>query len=97
MVNSFLLYDTDQRIFNRPFCPGPISLARSFMATPFWIWIFYLNPIDERTTRLVIRSRLVYEPSLGHTLMWRVFTDPISFVMERKMLQGIKVRTESGS
>jgi hypothetical protein len=38
---------------------------------------------------------LVYEPSLGNTLMWRVFTDPISFVMERNMLQGIKVRAES--
>jgi hypothetical protein len=56
---------------------------------------FFLNPINAKTTRLIIRSRLTYEPSLGNTLMWRVFTDPISFVMERSMLQGIKVRAEA--
>jgi hypothetical protein len=65
-------------------------------ATPTtWIWLFFLDPIDEKSTRLIIRSRLVYEPSLGNVLMWRVFTDPISFVMERKMLQGIKARAEA--
>jgi hypothetical protein len=66
-------------------------------ATPTtWIWVFFLAPIDEKTTRLIIRSRLVYEPNLGNRLMWRAFTDPISFVMERSMLQGIKARAESG-
>ena len=62
-----------------------------------WIWLFYLEPVDEKSTRLIIRTRLVYEPNLGNTLMWRVFTDPISFAMERKMLQGIKVRAEEAA
>jgi hypothetical protein len=60
-----------------------------------WIWLFFLDPIDEKNSRLIIRTRLVYEPNLGNFLMWRVFTDPISFMMERKMLQGIKARAEA--
>jgi hypothetical protein len=59
-----------------------------------WIWIFYLNPIDEDATRLILRSRLDYASNFSNTLMWRVFTDPVAFNMERKMLQGIKVRAE---
>jgi hypothetical protein len=60
-----------------------------------WIWIFYLNAVDEQTTRLMVRTRLNYASGFGNTLMWRIFTDPISFNMERKMLQGIKARAEA--
>lgn len=63
--------------------------------TGIWIWVFFLEPIDKKTTRLIIRTRLNYESNLGNTLMWRVFIDPISFNMERKMLQGIKARAEA--
>jgi hypothetical protein len=62
-----------------------------------WVWIFYLNPIDEDTTRLILRTRLDYEPNLGNVVIWRGFTDPISFNMERKMLQGIKARVEAAA
>jgi len=58
-------------------------------------WAFILEPIDEDSTRLIIRFRQQYEPSLGNVIGWRVFTDPITFVMERKMLQGIKLRAEA--
>ena len=70
---------------------------RPWYYRPTWIWIFYLNPIDEGTTRLILRSRLDYASKFGNTLMWRVFTDPIAFNMERKMLQGIKARAEAAS
>ena len=60
-----------------------------------WIWIFFLVPVDDQTTRLILRTRLDYAPNFGNRLMWRVFTDPISFNMERKMLQGIKARAEA--
>lgn len=63
--------------------------------TTTWIWIFFLVPVDEQTTRLMVRTRLDYASNFGNTLMWRVFTDPISFNMERKMLQGIKARAEA--
>jgi hypothetical protein len=58
-------------------------------------WAFILEPINEDSTRLIIRFRQAYEPSFGNVIAWRVFTDPITFVMERKMLQGIKVRAEA--
>lgn len=60
-----------------------------------WVYSFFLDPIDEKTTRLILRFRLDYESKLSNVIMWRAFTDPIDFVMERKMLQGIKVRAEA--
>lgn len=58
-------------------------------------WGFILDPINEHTTRLIVRFRQDYEPTPGNAILWRVFTDPINFMMERKMLQGIKVRAEA--
>jgi hypothetical protein len=60
-------------------------------------WAFNLEPINDNTTRLIIRWRQDYEPTPGNVLGWRVFTDPITFVMERKLLQGIKARVEASA
>jgi hypothetical protein len=57
-------------------------------------WSFILDPIDENSTRLIIRYRQDFEPTFGNVLGWRVLTEPIHFNMERKMLQGIKERVE---
>ena len=57
-------------------------------------WSFVLEPVDKNSIRLIIRFRQDYERRFGNVLGWRVFTDPISFWMERKMLQGIKARAE---
>ena len=58
-------------------------------------WAFVLEPIDEHSTRLIVRWRQYYENTIGNMIGWRVFTDPITFVMERKLLQGIKARVEA--
>ena len=58
-------------------------------------WAFILELIDDKTTRLIIRWRQDYERTLGNTIDWRLVTDPITFVMERKLLQGIKARAEA--
>jgi hypothetical protein len=58
-------------------------------------WAFVLEPVDDITTRLIVRWRQDYESTFGNVLGWRVFTDPITFVMERKLLQGIKARAEA--
>ena len=59
---------------------------------------FVLKPIDEKTTRLIIRSQGDYDPDLKNAvlnfLLWRVVFEPAHFVMERKMLLGIKERAE---
>ena len=60
---------------------------------------FVLQPIDEKTTRMIIRSQGDYEPDLKNAvlnfLLWRVFYEPAHFIMERKMLLGIKARAEN--
>jgi hypothetical protein len=53
-------------------------------------WVFFLDCPDKKTTRFIVRSRLDYTPGILNKIAWRVFTDPISFVMERKMLLNIK-------
>jgi hypothetical protein len=60
-------------------------------------WAFVLEPIDDNSTRLIIRWRQDYEPTLGNILGWRLVTDPLTFVMERKLLQGIKARAEAAA
>jgi hypothetical protein len=58
-------------------------------------WVFYLKKIDDTHTRLIARSLYSYSPGIGNTIMWRVITEPLHFIMERKMLFGIKERAES--
>jgi hypothetical protein len=54
-------------------------------------WQFILNALGENATRLIVRQRLTYSPDLAW--IWRL-TEPVGFVMERKMLLGIKRRAE---
>jgi hypothetical protein len=61
-------------------------------------WSFILHPIDENTTRLIIRGRGEFNPDLKNgllnLLLWRGIFEPAHFIMERKMLLGIKQRAE---
>jgi hypothetical protein len=58
-------------------------------------WVFYLHEQPDGATRLITRNHLDYAPrSLAFNVMWQWFTDPIGFVMTRKMLLGIKQRAE---
>ncbi len=71
----------------------------SFEATagtllPFASWAFILQPLDETACRLIIRFRSTYHLSLGGFLINQALLEPIHFVMERKMLLGIKQRSE---
>lgn len=58
-------------------------------------WVFHLAPAAVGQTRLITRNRMAYEPTLMNSVIWRVFTDPIYFMMERRMLIGIKDRAEA--
>ena len=58
-------------------------------------WVFFLGAQPDGSTRLITRNRLDYAPrSFAFKLTWEWFTDPIGFVMTRKMLLGIKQRAE---
>lgn len=56
-------------------------------------WQFILEP-EPQGTRLLVRQRLAYSPEIGW--VWRL-VEPINFVMERKMMLGIKHRAEKNS
>jgi hypothetical protein len=60
-------------------------------------WAFVLESIDEQTARLIVRSRDDYPPTLANVIIWRLITEPVHFVMERKMLLGIKQRAEAAA
>ncbi|HSF40027.1 MAG TPA: hypothetical protein VLT87_09560 [Thermoanaerobaculia bacterium] len=58
---------------------------------PNGTWAFLLDPVDERTTRLIVRSR---SGPKADPFRFLVF-DPIHFVMEQKMMRGIRDRAEA--
>lgn len=57
-------------------------------------WGFYLEPQEPGTTRLIERWQSDWNPSPMNTVFYRVFLEPGAFLMERKMLLGIKERAE---
>jgi len=63
-------------------------------ATPSATWVFYLDEDSNGTTRLLVRGLNAYEPGLANHVIWHI-VEPIAFVMERKMLKGIKARVEN--
>ncbi len=57
-------------------------------------WGWYLDQVAPGTTRLVERWRTDWNDSLAQNLFMRAFLEPGAFLMERKMLLGIKERAE---
>lgn len=57
-------------------------------------WAFVLEPVAADVTRLIERFQLDYSSNPLATLFYRAFLEPGSFIMERKMLLGIKARAE---
>ncbi len=52
-------------------------------------------PRDDGTTRLIARFRTDYNPKFANAMMYGPpLVEPISCVMQRKMLLGIKQRVE---
>ncbi|MCS7060382.1 MAG: hypothetical protein RMN25_04380 [Anaerolineae bacterium] len=58
-------------------------------------WLFLLRPIDTEHTQLIVRWRArinVFKSPLALALA--LFIEPLEFIMERKMMLGIKERAE---
>ncbi len=73
-----------------PMPPHEVATADSPGGIATWQW--QLRPAAGGSgTRLVARQRLTYPDNMS--VMWHV-VEPISFVMERQMLRGIKQRAE---
>lgn len=58
-------------------------------------WGFYLKEAEGGATRLLIRGRGDWKPGLLSWLGAHVLFEPAHFIMERKMMLGIKSRAES--
>jgi len=58
-------------------------------------WCLALNPSPDGSTRLVSRWRQNW-PLTPATVFWILISDPGAFIMERRMLKGIKARAERG-
>jgi hypothetical protein len=58
---------------------------------PHGTWAILLRPIDEKSTRLVVRSRSGAKEGAFRFLLF----DPAHFIMERKMMLGIRDRAEA--
>lgn len=56
-------------------------------------WTFVLQPLGARSTRLLLRTRHDYSP-LPLGILLRVLLEPVHFLMERRMLLGIRARVE---
>jgi carbon monoxide dehydrogenase subunit G len=58
-------------------------------------WVFRLTPIGEDGARLVVRFRADFAPSLPNTGFAYAALEPAVFIMEQKMLRGIRERAEA--
>jgi hypothetical protein len=57
-----------------------------------WVWQFGIYPVDETRTRLVSRSRVRAHPVWARLLTHAI--EPAGFLMTRRMLLGLKERSE---
>ncbi|MBD3165328.1 SRPBCC family protein [bacterium] len=57
-------------------------------------WSFHVRPQGASGSRLVVRTRYARHPSFVMGLFYRVVIEPLHFIMEQKMLRGIKERAE---
>jgi hypothetical protein len=70
--------------------PPPLRLNGGARST----WAFILEPIDEHSTRFVMRARSEAVPQFRQRLASYAFWEPAHFLMERKMMLSIKERAE---
>jgi hypothetical protein len=57
-------------------------------------WAFVLEEVDEGTTRLLLRERSGLKPRMRDVLFNYLLIERQHFIMERRMLRGIKERAE---
>ena len=85
-ARSLVLLAVDPATHEPP--PTPVSDAGTTATT----WSWELRPTEQgRSTRLLTRQRLTFPGATS--ILWHVL-EPIDFVMERRMLYGIKRRAE---
>jgi len=67
-------------------------LPEQYLSTS-WVWL--LEEVDGKSTRLLVNFRQDYNPTLLNRLVYRISGELGAFLMERRTLLGIKQRVES--
>ena len=89
---SLVLHAKDYAPDNQSNHPARSKTKNAFSSS----WGFYLDSIDDRATRLIIRWKVSYNPTIKNRLGYGpLLVGPIGFAMDRKMLLGIKKRAEA--
>lgn len=89
-ANRTLVLHGDTRVPG-PGTPPPMKPGEYLAVS----WGFYLFERENKVTRLVERWKADWSPGLANSIFYRLFLEPGAFVMERKMLLGIKQRVEA--
>ena len=76
-------------------CEVPRALVLGSNTGSPGTWGFYLREVGEGTTRLVVRGRGDWGGGVLNWLAKYAFFEPAHFIMERKMLLGIKRRAQA--
>jgi hypothetical protein len=61
---------------------------------PYPTWTFRLTEVDPGSTRLLVRFRSDFRPNASGWVVNKYALEPVHFLMERKMMLGIKERAE---
>jgi hypothetical protein len=59
-----------------------------------WTWAFLITPLDNSSCRLASRVRAVYAPYVQLWPLMALMVEPVSFIMDRKLLLTVKQRAE---
>ena len=96
MKMTIAVLEPERAFVIRSGAPGepPQAPGSFFKGEIEWSWAFVLDPVDERTTRLIIRCRAAWADTLAARLARPVLLEPVHFVMEERMLRGIRDRAE---
>jgi len=86
ILDSLQVYDVE---------PGKWLLAAqsSGVGDFDWVWLWHVEPVGRNQTRLLVRQALRLFPEGGNPAMSTV-TDLGAFVMEWRMIEGLKLRAE---
>lgn len=81
-------------VLRTPLPPGGDRRESFEAGYPDGSWAFVLEPMSGQTTRLIVRWRSDYKPTVAGLFFNQYGLEPVHFLMERKMLLGIKARVE---
>ncbi len=96
MKMTIAVLEPERAFVIRSGAPGepPQTPGSFFRGELAWSWGFYVEPLDSRTTRLIVRSRAAWRRTAAAVCAQVFGLEPAHFIMEEGMLRGIRDRAE---